>query len=112
MTCRLKSETVSKKIFTRETFGRTNFQCTLLYLNSERVFETFEELGRKNGRDGASCGGKWLLNRILHTAGIYSYLTYERIHLKESSVIMFLVVSEFYYYCYFFISHILRNGIF
>ena len=31
--------------------------------------------------------------RILHIAGSYNYLIYEWIQLKESSIIMFLVVS-------------------
>ena len=47
----------------------------------------------KKGKDGPSCGEKWFLNRTLHTAGIYNYFTYEWIHLKESSIIMFLVLS-------------------
>ena len=34
---------------------------------------------------------RWLLNRILHTAGIYNYVIYEWIYLKESSIVMFLV---------------------
>ena len=40
-----------------------------------------------------SCGEKWLLKRILHTARIYFYFLLEWIHLKESSIIMFLVLS-------------------
>ena len=31
--------------------------------------------------------------RWVHTAGIYNYLIYEWIHLKESIIIIFLVVS-------------------
>ena len=34
-----------------------------------------------------------LLKRILNTAGIYYYLIIEWVHLKESSIIMFLVLS-------------------
>ena len=45
----------------------------------------------KNGREGASCGEKWLLNRILHTAGICKYLIYGIIHLI-CSIIKFLVL--------------------
>ena len=42
--------------------------------------------------EGACCEERWLLNRILHTAGIYNYLIYEWIHLKESNIVMFLVL--------------------
>ena len=44
------------------------------------------------GTEGASCGEKRLLKRILHTAGIYYHLILEWIHLKESSIIMLLVL--------------------
>ena len=45
----------------------------------------------KNGREGASCGEKWLLNRILHTVGICKCLIYGIIHLI-CSIIKFLVL--------------------
>ena len=45
MRYRLKSETDSEKLFTNEKLGRrTNLQGTLIYLNQEGIFETFEEL--------------------------------------------------------------------
>ena len=44
MTYRLKSETASEKHFIYEKLERrTNLQCTLIYLNCEGVFETFEQ---------------------------------------------------------------------
>ena len=37
--------TVSEKLFIYQNLRRrTNFQCTLLYLNSEGIFENFEQL--------------------------------------------------------------------
>ena len=80
MTYRLKREKVSEKLFIYENLiRRPNFYCTLLYLNSEGIFENFEErfiffFGYlyKNGTEGASCGEKWLLNRILHNRIIES----------------------------------------
>ena len=66
MTYRLKSETTSKKV-----------GCFLdVYIK----------------REEACSEGRWLLNRILNTAGIYNYLIYEWIHLKQSGIVMFLVL--------------------
>ena len=48
----------------------------------------------KNGTERASCEKKWLLNRVLHTARICNHLIYEWIHLKESSIMMFLVLTS------------------
>ena len=47
----------------------------------------------KKWRDGPSYGGKWLLNRILHTAGICQLPNTRMNAFKESSIIMFLVLS-------------------
>ena len=72
----------------------------MLYLNSEGIFENFEELFisifgylYENGTEGASYKDKFLFKRILNTAAIYYYLIIEWVHFKESSIVMFLVLS-------------------
>ena len=76
----------------------------LVYLAALKLTRNFQNLWTtcylysfgylyKSGRKGASSTEKWLVNRILHTAGIYNYLIYNWIRLKETSIIMFLVLS-------------------
>ena len=73
----------------------------MLYLNSEGTSENFEELFislffgylYESGTEGVSYKGKCLFKKILNTAAIYYYLILEWVHLKESSIVMFLVLS-------------------
>ena len=97
VTYKLKSEKSAKKNFIYENLRTTNFQCNLLYSNSEGISENvlslFFRYLYENGTEEASYRDKCLFKRILNTAGIYYYLILEWVHSKESSVMMFLVLS-------------------
>ena len=59
---------------------------------AERFVYMFFRSLNKNGKEETSCGEKCLLNKTLHIS-IYNYLLFEWIHLKESRIIMLLVLS-------------------